>query len=68
MIGKENTTIVNGAGKKADIGARGPDQGSDRGDHLGRTARKSAVVVASSTWRLRKEQRSSTRKHADTLK
>ncbi|MGY4345960.1 hypothetical protein ACVWXM_002427 [Bradyrhizobium sp. GM7.3] len=26
MIGKENTTIVNGAGKKADIGTRGPDQ------------------------------------------
>jgi len=36
MIDKENTTIVNGAGKKADIDARvGPDQGADRGDHLG---------------------------------
>ena len=36
MIEKENTTIVNGAGKKADIeGAHQPDQGADRGDHLG---------------------------------
>ena len=35
MIEKENTTIVNGAGKKADIEARiRPDQGTDRGDHL----------------------------------
>ena len=36
MIDKENTTIVNGAGKKADIeGAHRADQGADRGDHLG---------------------------------
>jgi hypothetical protein len=35
MIDKENTTIVNGAGKKADIEARVSDQGADRGDHLG---------------------------------
>ena len=36
MIEKENTTIVNGAGKKADIEARiVADQGADRGDHLG---------------------------------
>ena len=35
MIEKENTTIVNGAGKKADIEARvAPDQGADRGDDL----------------------------------
>ncbi len=35
-IEKENTTIINGAGKKADIEARvGADQGADRGDHLG---------------------------------
>ncbi len=36
MIEKESTTIVNGTGKKADIDARiSPDQGADRGDHLG---------------------------------
>ena len=36
MIDKENTTIVGGAGKKVDIaGAHRPDQGADRGDHLG---------------------------------
>ena len=35
MIEKENTTIVNGAGKKTDIeGAYRPDQGTDRGDHV----------------------------------
>ena len=35
-IDKENTTIVDGAGKKADIQGRcRPDQGADRGDHLG---------------------------------
>ena len=35
MIDKENTTIVGGAGKKADIaGAHRPDQGADRGDYL----------------------------------
>ncbi len=36
MIDKENTTIVSGAGKKADIEARvNSDQGADRGNHLG---------------------------------
>ena len=36
IIEKENTTIVNGAGKKVDIEARiAPDQGADRGNHLG---------------------------------
>ncbi len=36
VIDKENTTIVNGAGKKADIEARRePDQGAGRGNHLG---------------------------------
>ena len=34
-IDKDNTTIVDGAGKKKDIEApRRPDQGADRGDHL----------------------------------
>ena len=35
-IEKENTTIIDGAGKKTDIEApRRADQGADRGDHLG---------------------------------
>ena len=35
MIEKENTTIVNGAGKKADSrSAHLSDQSADRGDHL----------------------------------
>ncbi len=34
-VEKENTTIIDGAGKKKDIEARvSPDQGADRGDHL----------------------------------
>ena len=36
LIDKENTTIVEGAGKKDDIvGALQPDPRADRGDHLG---------------------------------
>ena len=43
MIDKENTTIVNGAGKKSDIQARiSPDQGADRGDHLRLRSREAA--------------------------
>ena len=34
VIEKEKTTIVDGAGKKGHRGARRPDQGADRGDHL----------------------------------
>jgi chaperonin GroEL len=35
-IEKENTTIIDGAGQKSDIEGRvAPDQGADRGDHLG---------------------------------
>ena len=35
-IEKENTTIIDGAGKKqGHRGPRRPDQGADRGDHLG---------------------------------
>ena len=42
-IDKENTTIVDGAGKKADIQGRiAPDQGADRGDHLGLRPREAA--------------------------
>ena len=43
MIDKENTTIVHGAGKKADIEARvDADQGADRGDHLRLRSREAA--------------------------
>ncbi len=43
VIEKEKTTIVNGAGKKADIEARvQPDQGADRGNHLGLRQGKAA--------------------------
>ena len=36
IIDKDNTTIVDGAGKKqGDRGPRRPDQGADRGHHLG---------------------------------
>ena len=42
-IDKENTTIVDGAGKKTDIEARvEADQGADRGDHLGLRPREAA--------------------------
>ena len=42
-IEKENTTIIDGAGKKADIEGRiAPDQGADRGDHLGLRQGKAA--------------------------
>ena len=43
VIDKENTTIVKGAGKKKDIEVpRRPDQGADRGDHLGLRPREAA--------------------------
>ncbi len=43
LIEKENTTIVEGAGKKADIaGPLQPDPGADRGDHLGLRPREAA--------------------------
>ena len=43
LIDKENTTVVEGAGKKADIvGALRPDPRADRGDHLGLRSREAA--------------------------
>ena len=43
MIDKENTTIVEGAGKKADIQGRiGADQAGDRGHHVGLRPREAA--------------------------
>ncbi len=43
MIEKENTTIVDGAGKKAEItGPLQPDPRADRGDHLGLRPREAA--------------------------
>ncbi len=58
MIDKEKTTIVNGAGKKADIEARVcADQGADRGDHLRlRPARSCRSVWPSSPAALRSIQ------------
>jgi chaperonin GroEL len=41
-IDKDNTTIVDGAGKKADIEARVARSGADRGDHLGLRPREAA--------------------------
>ena len=50
MIDKENTTIVNGAGKKADIEARiSQIKSSNPGDHLGTTTRKSCRSASPSS-------------------
>ena len=46
-IEKENTTIVDGAGKKAEIRPRCPDQAADRGDHLRLRPRSSRSVLPS---------------------
>ena len=48
-IDKENTTIVNGAGKKPDIQARNrPDQGGDRRDHFRLRQKKLQELLAKS--------------------
>ena len=58
MIEKENTTIVNGAGKKADIEARiAPDQGADRGDHLRLRPREAAGAARQARRRRRGDPR-----------
>ena len=58
MIEKENTTIVNGAGKKADIEGRiTPDQGADRGDHLGLRPREAAGASRQARGRRRGDPR-----------
>ena len=58
MIEKENTTIVNGAGKKADIeGAHRADQGADRGDHLGLRPREAAGASRQARGRRRGDPR-----------
>ena len=58
MIDKENTTIVNGAGKKSDIEARiTPDQGADRGDHLGLRPREAAGAAGQARGRRRGDPR-----------
>ena len=57
-IDKENTTIVDGAGKKADIEARvAPDQGADRGDHLGLRPREAAGAAGQARRRRRGDPR-----------
>ena len=58
MIDKENTTIVNGAGKKADIEApHRPDQGADRGDHLRLRPREAAGASGQARGRRRGDPR-----------
>ena len=58
MIDKENTTIVNGAGKKKDIEDRiTPDQGADRGDHLGLRPREAAGAAGQARRRRRGDPR-----------
>ncbi len=58
MIDKENTTIVNGAGKKADIEARvAADQGADRGNHLGLRPREAAGASGQARGRRRGDPR-----------
>ena len=58
MIEKENTTIVNGAGKKAEIEApHHPDQGADRGDHLGLRPREAAGAAGQARRRRRGDPR-----------
>ena len=57
-IDKENTTIVDGAGKKKDIEApRRPDQGADRGDHLRLRPREAAGASGQARGRRRGDPR-----------
>jgi chaperonin GroEL (HSP60 family) len=57
MIDKENTTIVNGAGKKADIEARVADQGADRRNHFGLRPREAAGASGQARRRRRGDPR-----------
>ena len=58
VIDKENTTIVKGAGKKKDIEARvTPDQGADRGNHLGLRPREAAGAACQARRRRRGDPR-----------
>ena len=53
-IDKENTTIIDGAGKKEDIQGRcHPDQGADRGDDLGLRPRETAGAAGQARRRRR---------------
>ena len=64
VIEKEKTTIVHGAGKKADIEARvQPDQGADRGDHLG--LRQGEAAGAAGQARRRRRGDPGRRRHRD---
>ena len=58
LIEKENTTIVEGAGKKADItGPLQPDPRADRGDHLGLRPREAAGASGEAGRRRRRHPR-----------
>ncbi len=51
VIEKENTTIVNGAGSKADIEGRVvADQGADRGDNVGLRTARSCRASGEARW------------------
>ena len=57
-VEKENTTIVDGAGSKSrDPGPHQPDQGADRGDHLGLRPREAAGAVGQACRRRRSDPR-----------
>ena len=57
-IEKENTTIIDGAGKKKDIEGRvGADQGADRGDHLGLRPREAPGAPGEARGRRRGDPR-----------
>ncbi len=57
-IEKENTTIVDGAGQKAEIEARvAADQGADRGDHLRLRPREAAGAAGEARGRRRGDPR-----------
>ena len=58
LIDKENTTIVDGAGKKEDIeGRMQPDPRADRGDHLGLRPREAAGAAGQAGRRRRGDPR-----------
>ena len=64
LIDKDTTTIIDGAGKKADDpGAHRPDQGADRGDHL--RLRQGEAAGAAGQARRRRRRHSRRRRHRD---
>ena len=57
IVEKENTTIVDGSGKKADLEGRiSPDPRADRGDHLGLRPREAPGAPGQARGRCRHHQ------------